>query len=667
MLLALGAPTAWMLLHGTRGAEIANVFALPVGLLGVALSASGFSLRPHVYGAAELDIEARRLATRIATREAEVLRRLLSDSGHAVPADLRFAQPAAALVRWRTDGDEHEGSLLSVADFYTTLDRGRLVVLGEAGAGKTVLAIRLLLDLVEAALSGSQTGLVPVRLSLPAFPPGDQPVARLDRWMADELASGFGLRPDLASALVEDRRILPVLDGLDEMDGDLPNRAFDVVAALNTSHGPLPRPFVLTCRTDRYWQLGDGTIEDSTVVVAKPLGVDQVIGWLTHRFGDRSQSDGLQRRWRPVVTQLRRRPAGALARTLSSPLGLYLAVTTYKDQQSTPKTLCNLKADEVMKHLLSRFVDAAAAQHKGPRDAKVSAEDATAWLRYFAGRLQRAGAHGGSSVDLHLDRLWLGDGEVARSPMAFRLASAAVNVSLILAPLLIVAGIILVVRGASPATWSALFDTVVPPIAVLAPIALLRSGRRQVAHREFDRTAFNLPYFREFLPMAACTGALAGIAQESVLLGVTVTVAVMAMFLLAGGFVSGGDFARNPTQIVRSGLTFDVTVVVGFGLLVHLCSTVQGVVVEDEPLHFAVLNRSAAFFLGMALGLVTRASSPWPRYLIFVWRASKKGRSPRRLAAFFDWTVRAGLTRMAGTAIQFRHNEFQEWLLSPKL
>ncbi len=38
-------------------------------------------------------------------------------------------------------------------------------------------------------------------------------------------------------------------------------------------------------------------------------------------------------------------------------------------------------------------------------------------------------------------------------------------------------------------------------------------------------------------------------------------------------------------------------------------------------------------------------------------------RLPLRLARFLDWCVTAGLMRTSGVAYQFRHREFQEWLV----
>jgi DNA replication protein DnaC len=97
---------------------------------------------------------ARRLANDISTREAAALARLVADSGDTRAADVGFAQPA--LLYWRTDGGQNRGSLSKIHVYYQELGRGRLVIQGPAGAGKTVLAIALTCELARRFLVGAE-------------------------------------------------------------------------------------------------------------------------------------------------------------------------------------------------------------------------------------------------------------------------------------------------------------------------------------------------------------------------------------------------------------------------------------------------------------------------------------------------------------------------------
>ncbi|MBW0009009.1 MAG: NTPase, partial [Pseudonocardiales bacterium] len=216
------------LVLGSRGAMIASVLGSLATVASLFVTITGVRAR-SVTNDRLLDT-ARQLARKVRSQEAEVLARLVADSGDPEPADVSFTQPA--LIYWRVDGGDRRGTLSEIKGYYRSLDRGRLVVLGEPGAGKTVLAIQLVLDLTAVVLDLADGGpplpRVPVRLSLPAFDPGgDSDLAaakvlstKLDDWLVRHLVTAFGLTAAVAAALVTGGWILPILDGLDEMDRD---------------------------------------------------------------------------------------------------------------------------------------------------------------------------------------------------------------------------------------------------------------------------------------------------------------------------------------------------------------------------------------------------------------------------------------------------------------
>jgi hypothetical protein len=241
-----------MLVLGSRGAMIASVLGFLVAAAGLLLTL--IEARAKSVSNDRLLATARQLARGVRNLEADVLARLMADSGDPEPADVSFAQPE--LIYWRADGGDREGTLSEVAGYYRRLDRGRLVVLGEPGAGKTVLAIQLALDLAAAVLAVADgtrpLPRVPVRLSLPAFDPGDDVdvsaktvSVRLDDWLTRHLVTTFGLPAKVANTLVTDGWILPILDGLDEMDPDdaVPRRAASVIRAVNHPSAGNVRPW----------------------------------------------------------------------------------------------------------------------------------------------------------------------------------------------------------------------------------------------------------------------------------------------------------------------------------------------------------------------------------------------------------------------------------------
>ena len=91
------------------------------------------------------------------------------------------------------------------------------------------------------------------------------------------------MEPPIAQSLVDEGWILPILDGLDEMDPDhsAPLRAIAVARALNHPAQIGLRPVVLACREARYRQLASersepgllNVLQDVTTVQLEPRTV----------------------------------------------------------------------------------------------------------------------------------------------------------------------------------------------------------------------------------------------------------------------------------------------------------------------------------------------------------------------------------------------------------
>ncbi|HEY3607100.1 MAG TPA: TIR domain-containing protein, partial [Pseudonocardiaceae bacterium] len=112
------------------------------------------------------------------------------------------------------------GQLDQIVDVHQRIPSRRLVVLGRAGSGKTILTLRFVLELLKRR-TPTDTGPVPVIFSLGSWNPN---TTSLWTWLTSQLVRDHpGLAatgPDgstLAAALVDADRILPVLDGFDEI------------------------------------------------------------------------------------------------------------------------------------------------------------------------------------------------------------------------------------------------------------------------------------------------------------------------------------------------------------------------------------------------------------------------------------------------------------------
>ncbi|WP_078559565.1 NACHT domain-containing protein [Streptomyces sp. PRh5] len=279
----------------------------------------------------------------------------------------------------------------------------RLVVLGSPGSGKTMLLIRLLLALVAERAEGSP---VPVLFPLASWNPAEQ---TLESWMAERLArdySGLGApesghadhtgHADHARALLEHRLILPVLDGFDEIPEPFRAMALDSInAAL-----PLGQPLVLSSRVTEY---GDTLapargvpvkLSGATAVELRPLDAPDIADYLKRDAG--GQDTTAAARWDPVIRLLG--TDAPVARTLTTPLMLFLARTVYNPRPGeeatvlpTPADLCDPTrfpdTEAVRAHLFDAYVPAAYRPH--PRyPCRWSPQQAEHALRYLARHLQ---------------------------------------------------------------------------------------------------------------------------------------------------------------------------------------------------------------------------------------------------------------------------------------
>ncbi|MFC4611526.1 NACHT domain-containing protein [Streptomyces maoxianensis] len=284
------------------------------------------------------------------------------------------------------------GRVEQVAEVYRRIPSGRLVVLGKAGAGKTVLAARLARDLLADRTAGQP---LPVIVSVGSWNPA---TTSLEVWLAGQLlrdhpALAGAVRPGgptRAAALVSERRVLPILDGFDEIDHGLHRAA---LSHLNTTPD---LPMVITSRAPEYTAAVTETdvLTAAVVIELEDLTLSDLADYLPrtaagHRTGI----------WDEVLTQLREQPHASgpaeLSRVLSNPLMVFLARTLYSDTpgRNPIELLDNRRpatGDAIEHHLLGAFIPAVYRQLR-PGAPRWRTDRAHHYLAYLANHLNRAG------------------------------------------------------------------------------------------------------------------------------------------------------------------------------------------------------------------------------------------------------------------------------------
>ncbi|MBP2404673.1 hypothetical protein [Streptomyces syringium] len=295
---------------------------------------------------------------------------------------------AGQIIRLRLDGrlaDRFDDAITQLAEGYGRAPSGRLVVLGEPGAGKTVLAILLALGLLKGR---SRRGPVPVLLAASSWDPVSE---LLDDWIVHTLASSYySGRHDIPRKLLDRGLLLPILDGLDEIPESARRAA---IHAINRALGG-DRPIVVTCRSAEYEDVIEGgapVLRRSPVVEVEPVAVDDVIAYL----GDIDWPEGTD--WSPVFAHLRAPGNGnsAVTTALSTPLVVSLTRLVYRRSGGNPGDLLDSGRFDcrhaVENHLLARVIDAAYSPELLPSGRPVAgdeprwdADKARRWLTFLA-------------------------------------------------------------------------------------------------------------------------------------------------------------------------------------------------------------------------------------------------------------------------------------------
>ncbi|KAA2252404.1 NACHT domain-containing protein [Solihabitans fulvus] len=595
------------------------------------------------------------------------------------------------------------GDLTDVLVEFRRLPARQLVVLGEPGAGKTVLAILLTLGLLGDRMPDEAT---PVLLPLSSWDPHRQ---HLHTWLAGKLVEEYpGLAnaatygPEAAMRLVREGRVLPVLDGLDETPPGLHAAAVDALDRAIAGG----RPLVVTCRSAEYEQAvrhGGTILARAAVVEIEPVELDDAITFLIARqqVGDV--------RWQPVVEHLRQHRHGPLADTLSTPLMVDLVRTAYAQPASDPTELCDTTRfpdrATIEEHLLDSFVPAVYATRPPPPGHRSAAllgyhpAQAQQWLAFLANHAQRL-----HTRDLAWWRLVAAIPPVTRG-IVLGLPSA---LMFALAGLLAGGPVVGVIDGLSTAVAACLANGLgTRPGPLRVEVRFRGTITRFLGRFAIGLLialafgfAWSLPIGVVFLLVAvfgfgiglhvwldtpADAQQVASPATEQKQDRVATLSYTLSFALSLGIFYAVALGASRQTPSAGAvGETFDgeafylgralpaglVTALLGWfafrrpGSLGYglAGAAVAGTAMPHHTPMAAALVAGALF--GLAVGLTVAPCRSWGAFVLARTWLALRGQTPLRLTRFVDDAHRRGVLRQAGAVYQFRHARLQDRLAS---
>ncbi|MBW1604506.1 helix-turn-helix domain-containing protein [Streptomyces sp. JJ66] len=630
------------------------------------------------------------------------------------PENVQRLEPGATAV-----GVDLSGDVRRVAETYRRIRSGRLVILGRAGSGKSVLAVRFALDLLAVRASADP---VPVIVSLGSWDPAATTVRDLlvGRLLRDHphLSRRDARGTTQAAALVDADLILPVLDGFDEMAQGLRGAGLD---ALNDTSWPL----VLTSRRPEYEQVVTSTrapLVWAAGIELADLTVDDLAAYLPRTVRpvphDTPRATGV---WDEVLDAVRtgHAPGAArLAEVLRTPLMVILARTMYSEAPGrAPAELLDTTrfptTSDLEEHLLAGFVPTVyrprppERSEDGRRPRDWGTERAQRWLGYLAHSLSQGE---GGRQDLAWWRLSRG------LPTGIRVLHVTLTSALCMATATWLVGLAtqlwssphwfdleaVLVQGALVGLIAgAAFGPVYATMAAWGRVALhpsrvrlrLPAADRRVARRPLR--AFTARFGFMLLGGAvlgtgyAWAQALLGVlylesslSAPGVLRGVLINMLVFSLiFGLTAGLVfgllaafeapMGVTAAATPVRLLsanRATAAHQLLVLIpAVTLGVGLCGFLVVALFQDllGPL---VWGPGDAALLGAVGGLGGASSyvlvfTAWGQWLTLsrVW-LPLTGRLPWNTVAFLEDAYRRGVLRQTGAVYQFRHIRLQRHL-----
>lgn len=233
-----------------------------------------------------------------------------------------------------------EAAEWQVGDFHSAFEHfdGRVLLLGEPGAGKTITLLHFGRDVVLRRIT-DPTAPIPILALIPTWNARDE--QPLVEWIAD----GFGA-PSHASEIIEQGRALLLLDGLDELGGEredpITQKTFDPRRRFLRQLADLPtNQMIVTCRIKDYTDI-DLKIAVNGAVTLQELSDPQIRDYL----------EDLPDLWSALEADAQLRE---MART---PLLLSFFAFAYRDQGDEAARLRNLSGSpgDLRDAIFARYV-----------------------------------------------------------------------------------------------------------------------------------------------------------------------------------------------------------------------------------------------------------------------------------------------------------------------
>ncbi|WP_413167387.1 NACHT domain-containing protein [Capilliphycus salinus ALCB114379] len=251
---------------------------------------------------------------------------------------------------------------------FNQMGEGRtLLILGEPGAGKTTMLLKLARDLITKTGEDLNRP-IPVVFNLSSWAKKQQKIAD---WLVDELESNYGVSKSLGKAWVKDQQLLLLLDGLDEVRA---KHREDCVEEINQFMKDYGVTEMVVCSRIKDYQALSNRLQVRGAICVQPLTSEHINQYLNNA-GEQLQG---------VKTLLQQDTA--MQEMMKSPLTLSIVSMAYKDI-----SVENLQQfgsiEERRHHLFETYIEQMFQRHGRAMRMKYTPEQTKHWLTWLATRM----------------------------------------------------------------------------------------------------------------------------------------------------------------------------------------------------------------------------------------------------------------------------------------
>lgn len=221
--------------------------------------------------------------------------------------------PISDVTEFAADVERPFSAGTQIVDIFDELGAGRtLLILGEPGAGKTTILLKIV-ETIVARVEEDLSQPIPVVLNLSSW---SKKRASFAKWLAEELYRIFQVSKSLGKIWIREEQLILCLDGLDEVDSQYRNACVQAINEFLQEHGQTE--IIICSRNLDYEALSERLLVRSSIYV-QPLTSIQIDRYI-EQAGEQLSTLGFM---------LSRSPE--LKAFAASPLILSIMSLTYQD------------------------------------------------------------------------------------------------------------------------------------------------------------------------------------------------------------------------------------------------------------------------------------------------------------------------------------------------